>query len=644
MVVALHWVDITIIVCALIAIFVVLFIAWKKKAGDTAKDFFLSGRNMEWWVVGASLFASNIGSEHFVGQAGAAAANGIAVGLYEWTAIFLLLSLGWVFVPVYLRTELTTVPEWFEKRFSKWTRLVLSIMTIIAYVITKISNCIYSGAIFLEVLLGWNIYLGVGVIVVFTGVYTLIGGLTIVMYTDVMQLIVFLVGGMFGMSFAMKAIGGFPGMLSVVSEANMTGYLDTIRPLNAANFSPIGMFVGQMIASLWYWCIDQEMVQRVFSARTPRHAKGGTLLAGFLKILPVFVILFPGMAARALYETCHLHPDSNLTDPQWCHTNLSDPEQSNKAYPYLIIYEFPIGVVGLISSSLLAAMMSSLSAVFNSASTIFTVDIYTRFFRPSASDRETVLVGRLSTVLMTLLGLAWIPVIQSQRGQIYLITQNTMTHISPTLTTVFLLGIFWHRMNGHGALVGMIVGLILGFTRLISFFVLSNRCSLEGVYWLVCGDFNFFAIFLSIIVAIVVIAVSLLTEAPKKSDVRQHVFVYPSWCCSYCQMDQQEIEPEEKENGHQKDHSGDSDDEQKLVDLDPEHETTQEPPTYGTDESDDQPLQLEADQQLNEKDVSETSAVALQLEPYSDTILNALAIILFMTTVGLITGFSGIFY
>jgi len=455
---------------------------------------------------------------------------------------------------------------------------------------------------------------------------------------------VFVVGGVFGMGFAMRSIGGFDGMLSVVAESNLTGFLDIIRPIDAPEFSPIGMFVGQLIASSWYWCIDQEMVQRILAAKSEKHAKGGTLFAGFFKIVPVFMIIFPGMASRLLYEQCKQNP-TGVSNIAWCNTNLSQTEESNKAYPYLIIYEFPIGVIGLISASLLAAMMSSLSSVFNSASTIFTIDIYQRFIRPTATEKEIVMAGRGSTIGMTLLGLAWIPVIQAQKGQLYLVSQNVMTHISPTLTTIFFLGVFWHRINGPGALIGMVSGVVIGLSRLIAYFVLTSSgaiCPRDGFLWLICSDFNLFAILLSSLVAIITIVSSLLTKAPNRTEVHQHIYHYPNWCCLYCLNGNEhialngneqdiDIEPTENEANRTRTQSDfveidtNSDESNSSVALDQEQipDEAHEPPKTETEQQ---------------------SGLEIFMEKYVDTILNILAMTLISTTISLIVGFSGIFY
>ncbi|CAD7696856.1 unnamed protein product [Ostreobium quekettii] len=261
----------------------------KKRKGSVADNFFLAGRSMPWWIQAASLFASNIGTEHFVGQAGAAAAGGIAVGLYEWTAAYLLLLLGWFFAPVYLRCSLTTIPEFLEQRYNKWCRGLFVIITLVAYVLSKIGASLYAGAVVFEVVLGMGMWVSSPLIIVGTALYTVAGGLTAVMFTDTVQMFMFVIGGFIGTHTALKLVGGMTGLFSVLRDNGQEYMTHMLHNVHVNDFPWPGMLIGQPIASIWYWCIDQEMAQRVLSSENLEAAQLGTAAAGFMKIMPVFI-------------------------------------------------------------------------------------------------------------------------------------------------------------------------------------------------------------------------------------------------------------------------------------------------------------------------------------------------------------------
>lgn len=502
-----------------------IWVSWQanraEKDGAVQSDsFFLAGRSMPWWAVGLSIFASNIGTEHFVGQAGAAAEGGVSVAMYEWSAGLLIFFLGFGLAPMYLGLDLTTMPQWFERRFNTECRILLAAVSMVAYVVTKIAASLFAGALLFDVMLGISMWTSVPVILMITALYAASGGLKAVMYTDVGQASIFIVGGVVGTIFAFNQIGGLFGLLETFEKNELGSLTKTIRSPADEQFPWTGMLVGQPLCSCWYWCVDQTMVQRVLSAKGVPHARKGCLLAGYLKILPPILMVFPGMIARAFYEECQ-RTDGDLYG-NWCHTKLDDGNESSKAYPYLIAKTFPDGLRGLLVVSMVLAMMSSLDSVFNCVSTIFTHDIFLRFLQPGASPRRQILLGRLVTCVTACCGLAWLPIIAASAKGLYLTTQNAQTHMSPCLVAVFLVGLFWPRANGTGALAGMLVGFATGLTRFILNAMAGDQCepwSALQARSITCMNFNHMGLLLFVLTALVTVVVSLLTKAPEAKQL-----------------------------------------------------------------------------------------------------------------------------
>jgi solute:Na+ symporter, SSS family len=462
----------------------------ERSTQQTSTGYFLAGRHAGWFIVGASLFASNIGAEHLVGLAGTGAASGVAVGQFEVIAVLMLLILGWVFVPFYLRSGVFTMPEFLERRYSKGARRYLAVVSIIAYVLTKISVTIAAGGIVFETLMGVDFWTGALVVVIATGVYTIFGGLTAVLYTDLLQLFV-LVGGAVTVTVAgLAALGGWGEMVRIVGPEFMSMW----KPVSDPAFPWTGILFGAPILGVWYWCTDQFIVQRVLSARTMDHARRGAVFGGFLKLLPLFLFVVPGLVAYALAQQGRLA--------------LAAPDQ---ALPTLVGTLLPAGLRGLVVAGLLAALMSSLSGVFNSCATLITWDVY-RELRPDASERRLVLVGQLSTAVLVALGLLWIPLMRTISGQIYQYLQSVQAYISPPIAAVFLLGVFWRRVNAQGAMAALVLGFVLGMGRLVAEL---NKGALSGAL-LAYADINFlhFAVLLFAVCTAVLIAVSLATPAP----------------------------------------------------------------------------------------------------------------------------------
>lgn len=468
------------------------------RRGRTTADYFLASRHAVWWAIGASLFASNIGSEHFIGLAGSGAASGLAVGHFEWLASIIVLILGWVFVPFYLRSNVYTMPEFLERRYNSACRTYLAGISLIAYIFTKISVAIFAGALVLEAVLGWSMWKSALALVIATGVYTIAGGLAAVIYTEVVQTIILIAGAITLMFIGLNRpeIGGLRGLEAKVPE----GFFHMMKPIDHPDFPWTGIFFGAPILGIWYWCTDQVIVQRVLAAKDEGNAKAGTVLAGFLKILPVFMLVVPGMIARALY-------------PEEMAAN------SNAAFPTLVVRLLPPGMTGVMVAAMLAALMSSLASVFNSSSTIFTIDFYHKI-RPDASERELVHVGRLATAIMVVLGLLWIPFMKYINEQLYVYLQSVQAYVSPPIAAVFLIGVFWKRANGAGALASLLTGFGLGAARFILELAYAGESLSDG--WLrtfVRMNFLHFASFMFVICIVVLVVVSLLTPEPSRRKV-----------------------------------------------------------------------------------------------------------------------------
>jgi SSS family solute:Na+ symporter len=473
---------------------VAVWATMRERTRETSTDYFLAGRNIGWFIVGASLFASNIGSEHLVGLAGTGAASGVAVAQFEILAAFILLVLGWLFVPFYLRSGVFTMPEFLERRYSSGARWYLAIISIVAYVLTKISVTIAAGGIVFEALMGIDFWTGALIVVIATGIYTIFGGLRAVLYTDMIQMFVLIGGAVTVTLIGLARLGGWGAMVDAVGPE----FMDMWKPRSDPAFPWTGILFGAPILGIWYWCTDQFIVQRVLSARTETEARRGTIFAGFLKILPLFLFVIPGVIAYALARQGQLTLD-----------------RSDQALPTLVSALLPAGLRGIVVAGLLAALMSSLSSVFNSCSTLITWDVYKKM-HPQASERGLVLVGQASTAILVGFGLLWIPLMQLISEQIYQYLQSVQAYISPPIAAVFLVGILWRRVNARGAMAALLTGLVLGVVRLVAEL---NKAALDG--WLLgYASINFlhFAVLLFVICTVVLILASF--TAPPPSDAQ----------------------------------------------------------------------------------------------------------------------------
>ncbi len=500
------------IVIGLYFLALVVIVWWSSRRQRSAADYFLASRNIGWFVIGASLFASNIGSEHIVGLAGSGAKSGMAMAHYELHA-WCLLVLGWVFVPFYSRAAVYTMPEFLERRYNSASRWILSLVSLVAYVFTKVSVTVYAGGVVFATLLPQgtfgpldNFWVGAVSVVVLTGIYTVLGGLRAVVYTDALQAVVLIVGSVVVTIMGLSALGGW----GELREACGSQYFNLWRPASDPDFPWAGILFGAPIVGLWYWCTDQYIVQRTLAARNMRQARRGTIFGAYLKLSPVFIFIVPGMIAYALAQSGKLQ--------------LESPDQ---AFPVLVQTLLPVGLRGLVVGGLLAALMSSLSSLFNSCSTLFTVDIYEKL-RPEASERTLVRVGRIATAVIVVLGIVWIPVMKYVSGALYEYLQTVQAYLAPPITAAFFLGVFFRRINGAGAVAGMICGFILGMAKL----AVQILAGVESVapslptFLIEFGTFNFlyFCLVLFAISVIIMVVVSLLTSRPPAEKIEGLTF------------------------------------------------------------------------------------------------------------------------
>ncbi|XP_057343154.1 sodium/glucose cotransporter 2 isoform X4 [Manis pentadactyla] len=483
----------------------------------TVGGYFLAGRSMVWWPVGASLFASNIGSGHFVGLAGTGAASGLAVAGFEWNALFVVLLLGWLFAPVYLTAGVITMPQYLRKRFGGHRiRLYLSVLSLFLYIFTKISVDMFSGAVFIQQALGWNIYASVIALLGITMIYTVTGGLAALMYTDTVQTFVILGGAFILMGYAV-------GNISSSCYRPRPDSYHLLRDPVTGDLPWPALLLGLTIVSSWYWCSDQVIVQRCLAGKNLTHIKAGCILCGYLKLMPMFLMVMPGMISRILY------PDEvACVVPEVCRRVCgTEVGCSNIAYPRLVVKLMPSGLRGLMLAVMLAALMSSLASIFNSSSTLFTMDIYTHL-RPHAGDRELLLVGRVWVVFIVAVSVAWLPVVQAaQGGQLFDYIQAVSSYLAPPVSAVFVLALFVPRINEKGAFWGLIGGLLMGLARLIPEFSFgSGNCVRPSVCpALLCRvHYLYFAIMLFICSGLLTLVVSLCTAPIPHKHLHRLVF------------------------------------------------------------------------------------------------------------------------
>ncbi|MBO6102113.1 MAG: sodium:solute symporter [Opitutales bacterium] len=528
-------------------------IAWRSGRNQkSTADYFLAGRNVGWFAIGASIFTANIGSEHIVGLAGAGANSGMGMAHFEMHA-WVLIMLAYVFVPFYYKAGVYTIPEFLEKRFGAKTRWFLSVVSLVAYVFTKVSVTVYAGAIVFQAFLGDTFgspdnafWVGAFTTVILTGIYTVFGGMRAILYTATPQAILLILGSGFITYYGLTTLAeiknldpnifqGWGALVDVARENSSSFAL--WRPLSDGNFPWLGIMIASPIIGIWYWCTDQYIVQRTFSAKDLETARKGALFGGILKISPILIFLIPGMIGWAL----------NKADGARFFLEIDSQTQAIKGdsvFPMLVCSLLPVGFRGLIVACLLAALMSSLASLFNSSASLFTVDIYEKLV-PGKSQAHYVNVGRIATTVVVGLGMVWIPVMKLiSTGGLYDYLQSVQSYLAPSITAVFLLGIFWRRMNGQAALAGLVAGFILGMSKLtIQTFFGASAGKINAPALAAIGDFNAYysAGVLFAATVLVIVFVALITEKPKAaqtegltyawlmSDAKQKAEVQASW-------------------------------------------------------------------------------------------------------------------
>ena len=503
-----------IIIC--VYFFILLCIVFSASRNqNTPTDYFLAGRNVGFFAIGASIFASNIGSEHIVGLAGQGASTGLAMAHYELHA-WIVVLLAWIFVPFYYQSKVFTMPEFLEKRFGKEPRWILSIVSLTAYVLTKVSVTVYAGALVFQTLLPDTFgtpqnafWIGAITTVSLTGLYTIAGGLRAVLYTDLLQTVILITGSSAITYFGLKELGGF-GELQTFASQNIAQY-QLWRPLSDPDFPWLGILIASPIVGIWYWCTDQYIVQRTLAAKDLKTARRGALLGAFFKIWPVLIFLIPGLIGAALNAKGYL----DITK------NIDGEIIGDQVFPTMVATLLPEGLRGLVVAGIIAALMSSLSSLFNSTATLFTLDIYKKI-RPMVSEKRLVLIGRFATLGVVILGLMWIPIMPLiSEGGLYQYLQSVQGYLAPPITAVFLLGLFNQRINNKGATWGLSLGFLLGMMKLIiqAFFGEGKITNPEVLAYI--GDINFlyFSGMLFLFCSIFICAVSYRTEPPNQSNL-----------------------------------------------------------------------------------------------------------------------------
>jgi len=494
----LDWIVLGIYFLALIAVAVWVVLQKNKNT----EDYFLAGRNVGWFVIGASIFASNIGSEHVVGLAGTGFESGTPMAHYELHA-WIVLLLGWLFLPFYIRSGAFTMPEFLEKRFDSRSRWFLSVFSLLAYVLTKVSVTIYAGGIVVSELLGIPFWYGAIGVVVFTGIYTVVGGMKAVIYTETLQTIVLILGSVVITYLGLQQVGGWDELQDTV-RAVSPDHFNMWRPMSDPDFPWTGLLIGGTIVGIWYWCTDQYIVQRTLAAHNIKIGRRGAIFGAYLKLLPILIFLIPGIIAFAL----------SIQNPE-----VFAIEKADRAFPMLVKTLLPVGLKGLVAGGLMAALMSSLASVFNSCSTIFTIDIYKKL-KPKKSERELLTTGKIATAIIVVLGIVWIPIMERIGGGVmYQYLQNVQSYIAPPVTAVFLLGIIWKRVNAQAAISTLIAGLVLLVLRLSSEIYYQADISAGAVhdnliYGFATINFAHMAIFMFLFSVALCISVSLATSPP----------------------------------------------------------------------------------------------------------------------------------
>lgn len=503
-----HSIDIIVIVGYLIGIMLIGLLAVRNKTLNST-EYFLAGRTLTWPVVGSALFASNISTIHMVGLAEGGYKHGLVIGNFEWMATLTLVLLALVFVPFYFRSQISTLPEYLEKRYSRFARTIMAVMAIVAALLIHIGISLYAGAAVFQEFFGLNVIASIVTISVVTAIYTVIGGLTAVVVTETIQTVILLAGAVLVTVLAIFALPD-AGVHSVAEfrEATRPSQLSMLHTSNQEGFAWYAILLGYPVLGIWYWCTDQTIVQRALGAKDQLNAQNGALFAGLLKILPVFFMVLPGVLGYVLFKD-------------------RIGEHANQTLPVMINALVPVGLKGLVAAALLAALMSSIAAALNSVGTLMAVDIFSHF-RPSTTDRQQVLIGRVTSVVVMLLAMVWST--QGDKfGSIFeAINKMPAQFLAPPITVVFLWGVFWKRGTKQAAIVTLLGGFLLGF---IVFLV--DLPAFGDTQWISDGQhglgipFMMQAVWGFVTWSVVYVLVSLATPPPPPAQVETTTWARP---------------------------------------------------------------------------------------------------------------------
>ncbi|KAL5968278.1 Sodium/glucose cotransporter 1 [Taenia solium] len=569
--------DIGVIVAYFVVVFAVGIWSSLRNRGSVG-GYFLAGRSMTWIPVGASLFASNIGSGHFIGLAGSGASSGIAIAVFEYNAAFTLGFLGWLFLPVYVVSGILTMPEYLRHRFGgQRIRVYLAVIALLLYIFTKISADLYAGAVFIQQAMEISIYPAAIILLAVAALFTIMGGLTAVIWTDFAQVLIMIAGALYLSIRSFQVTGGFDSLVvnyfnaipnttrayrsTMFSTSNsVSGYspdlygtdtdrnivlmaanppgqslgvfaecsippsdaLQFFKSINSTDLPWVGAIFGLTINATWYWCTDQVIVQRCLAAKNMIHAKAGIVLAMFIKMLPLWLMVIPGMAARILFADTVACGDANL-----CQKICSKVSGcTDIAYPSLVLNLLPSGARGLMLSVMMASLVSSLTSIFNSSSTIFTVDIW-RLIRPHCKDAEIMIVGRVVVLILVAISLAWIPIVQLS-DELFDYIQSVTGYLAPPICATYVFAVFWHRTNEIGVFCALIIGLIIGVTRFaweISYGATPcGEVLTNPPYFLVTMHYLHFSILLFFISSVIIVVATLVTPPLPPSYTRRLIF------------------------------------------------------------------------------------------------------------------------
>jgi SSS family solute:Na+ symporter len=532
------WLDWVIIAVGILAVSWAVWRSVQKdkrsQHGANSEDY-LFGKGEPWYVIGAAIFAANIGSEHLVGLAGTGAKAGVGMAHWEMQG-WMILILGWLFVPFYqlMNTKLgkiITMPDFLKNRYTPRTGSWLSIITLIAYVLTKVSVTAFTGGIFMESLLGLPFWYGAIGLIVLTGIFTVFGGMKGVMTLSAIQTPILIIGSFLVLFLGLSALGdgsivqGWAAMIAHAKTLNVgldghqygTNHMfhfETGDPMYDS-YPGFWVFIGATIIGFWYWATDQHIVQRVLGQTkgeandvVMKRARRGTIAAGYFKILPVFMFLIPGMVAAALAA----RPESGFT--------LTNPDT---AFGSMVKFVLPAGIKGIVTIGFISALVASLAAFFNSCATLFTEDFYKPMFK-GKSEARYVLVGRVATIVVVVLGIIWIPVMMSL-GSLYSYLQGIQSLLAPAMVAVFVLGIFSKKITPKAGEAGLIVGFLIGMARLLTnIFTNTGQKVMTGQYWESTHWFwhtnwLIFEIWLLVFIMLMMVVVSLFTPKPTAQQV-----------------------------------------------------------------------------------------------------------------------------